>query len=304
MSLLSATTKLNSLLRTVGKINLNANYPDEFELYLFAFELIDYKGTVLQYFIFPDNPKAIREAQPQMSTVTKSMTGVVVLNNPTFVPVDISMSGTFGRRLRILIGKNTLTLASHYITAQVQQLTNSGDQQSGNNASPVFDTQVKTGYGCTKILEKILKDASKLDDGNPRTLIFYNLALGNSYVVEITTPPVFEMSEDNNMLWQYSVSLKGVAPADNFVKYDNKNFKSVQQQLAVNQFAQDRVNGVVSFINKFVNTEDVFRDVKLFNTPEGQAVLNAVGLKSNQFSGVFQQSDVFNNGTLYNPGLP
>lgn len=307
MSLLNAKTNLNSLLRTVGKINLNANYPDEFELYLFAFELLDYKGQTLQYFIFPDNPRAVRESQPTLSTVQKTMTGVVVLNNPTFVPVDITLNGTFGRRLRILVGKDSVVLASQFINTQIQQLANNPLATSNStNGSKVFDTQIKTGYGCTKILEKILKGASQLDNGNPRTLIFYNLALGNSYVVEIVSAPSFEMTEESNMMWQYNVTLKGVAPADNFISFDSKHFNSVQQQLAVNQFAQERVNGAISFINKFVNTEDIYRDARLFDTPEAQSVLNSIGISSNRFSGVFQQSNVFSDGSILSntPTIP
>jgi uncharacterized protein YqfB (UPF0267 family) len=53
MGLESAIAARNSLLTTVGKRVMNIKYPDEFELYVIAFELTDENFNTLRYFVFP-----------------------------------------------------------------------------------------------------------------------------------------------------------------------------------------------------------------------------------------------------------
>ena len=276
MSVLSIKNRLNDLLRTVGKPSLHANYPDEFELYLFAFELLSFKGETIQYFIFPDNPQAIKESHPQLNTISKTMSGVSVFSNPTFNPIQISISGTFGRRLRILVGKQTVVLAGQYANDQINSFK--GNNVPKKNIKKQFDTTIKTGYGCMKILQNIVEESKLLDNGKPRTLLFYNLASGNSFVVKIMSFDINQNNKESNMLWQYDLKMVGVAPADTFSTYDFENFKSVQQQLAVNQFAQERANNVVTFINKFVNVNDVFRNGKLLDAlPKVNNIYDRIG---------------------------
>src|SRR4051812_44167158 len=89
------------MLEQVGKTALNIRYPKEFELYLCALELVDQYDNTLRYFVFPVMPSTMQETIPQLTSIKKTMAGVTVLSNPTFVPTDINISGNFGRKFRI-----------------------------------------------------------------------------------------------------------------------------------------------------------------------------------------------------------
>lgn len=84
MSLNSVKNRLDDQLRTVGKVNLNANYPEEFELYLFAFELLDGDGKTIKYFVFPVNPSSFKQTDRPVENIQKTMAGLAVVSNPTF----------------------------------------------------------------------------------------------------------------------------------------------------------------------------------------------------------------------------
>lgn len=85
----------------------------------------------------------------------------------------------------------------------------------GNLGFSVLDSDVlvKTGYGLTKMLQRMVEASTKLDDqGNPCILLFSNYALNTSYVVEVMQDS-YSQSVENNMLWYYSLEMKAVAPA-------------------------------------------------------------------------------------------
>ena len=269
MGLQDTANRLNDQLRTVGKVTLNANYPEEFELYLFAFELLDGEGKTMRYFIFPVNPSSFKQTDRPVENIQKTMTGLSVISNPTFNQKSITINGNFGRRLKFLIGKNTFTAVSNYVNNQIDTLKKSKRFSVGKLTTQTFDTNIKTGYGSLKILADIVKESRMNDDGKPRTLLFYNLALGESYVVRVVefSP---DMNQDSNMIWQYSMQMTAIAPAEIFVS-------DFRQSLSLNQFAQQRVQGVFKFINKFVNTEDIYRNVQLYK----------IGKAANSLDGIY-----------------
>ena len=73
---------------------------------------------------------------------------------------------------------------------------------------------MKTGYGLTKMLQRMLKGAYDLDQyGAPHILYFSNYSLNTHYIVE-PLQRSFSQSSENNMMWYYSIELKAVAEAD------------------------------------------------------------------------------------------
>ncbi len=82
--------------------------------------------------------------------------------------------------------------------------------------SASFDPSVKNGYGCTKILQAIISKSNGVDkDGLPFRLYFYNMALGESYLVVV--PPtglVLNQSLQRNMIWEYSLTMTAIAPLE------------------------------------------------------------------------------------------
>lgn len=197
---MSQVNEYYNLVEKVGKAGANALFPNEFEYYLVQFELTDSDGRSIDSLVFPVNPRSLEISEAYQNTVTKTAHGVVAYSNQTFNPYDITMSGTYGRSFKTLFVPQV----------RVRDLTETGLSQ----ISPTFNASIKTGYGATKKLEGILKDAQKLDDKNkPKKLYFYCPIFNISAIVKVMNTS-FDMSEGTNMMWNYSLSMKAIADAN------------------------------------------------------------------------------------------
>lgn len=192
------TTQLMNALITVGKSAVHTIIPDEYEYYLCSLELYDSVHTKVGYISFVIMPDQISESHSPIQNIVKTHGGIVTVINPTFAPIDISLTGTFGRKWR---------LVSNY-----KDPTKKRSDFSNLNSGKMLNMSigVKSGYGLTKVLEKILNESSNLDSlGKPHTLIFNNYAFNTSYVVNVMNFS-FSQSTEQNMVWAYSVSLRAV----------------------------------------------------------------------------------------------
>lgn len=248
MSIENAVRNRTVLLERVGKTILNTMYPKEFELYVVALELIDGNGNTLNYFIFPVNPSAIDETNASITNIKKTLTGVVSLRNPTFNPVDINLSGTFGRKLRILLGTDYVDFLSSFTTTpgrltKESEVTEDSFKSGGKN---LFDNRIKTGFGCLNILKDIIDSSARTDINGPKTLIFHNLAFGSTYVVEPIQIKT-SMSQETNMLHQYSLTLKAIAPLSALTGTD---LKDERQRLSTTGYVQAQTDRLIQGISK------------------------------------------------------
>ena len=223
-----------SLERQIGRSALSSFYPNDVEYYLCALELVSSLGTE-GYFVFPIQPNSIQKSELNRTNIKKSLSGITVLRNSSFTPNEISIKGNFGKRFKIL---STLDGVGF------------GGSVSRTNGvifnTPVFSGSVKNGFGAIKLLQKILNDSQQLDNtGKPKRLYFYNMALGESYLVVV--PPsgfTFTQSLDANMIWQYSVNMTILSPLyaiqGNEVETSNKNIisKGIIQR-GINTVAND-----------------------------------------------------------------
>lgn len=205
-SLNSLAQNAISIVDKLGMAALHALAPDNFEYYLCSFELLDDNGNTKGFLMFPVMPSNIVETKTPVASVTKTNSGVVTLFNPTFTPRDISIQGSFGRKLRLLTGSIDVDdNQSRWFTKAV-----SGDLQFG-----MFDNNflIKTGYGLIKMLEKMTDKLYETDEnGKPYVMIFNNYALNTKYVVEVLQRS-FSQDEQNNTIWYYNLEMKGIAPA-------------------------------------------------------------------------------------------
>jgi len=202
------------LLNSIGKAAISALYPNDFEIYLCTLELVDSEGKSIQSLIFPVNPDSISEMNNMIVNIQKTNQGVSVLKTKTFIPVDISLSGNFGRRFRFLLGATGLDAAAVSFKSK-QDEAEEGEPKE-------FSKQLKTGYGCTKVLEKLIKKSNTLDGkGNPYRLYFYNLAFGTSYLV-VPLSIGFKQDMGTNMIWNYDLNMKAVAPLTGELAVDPK----------------------------------------------------------------------------------
>lgn len=192
-----------SVVTDFGRAALHTAAPNDFEYYMCSLELIDSAGTTKGFMTFAVMPNNISESKTQIASITKTNRGITTVFNDSFVPRDISIQGSFGRKIRLLAG--------------VKEAENVGSIPFfGGNMGVNPDKGgmlVKTGYGLIKMLSKMVKESYKLDEqGNPCIMIFNNYALNTHYAVEILQDS-YNQGVENNMIWYYSLEMKAVAPA-------------------------------------------------------------------------------------------
>ena len=219
MSLESAKERFKQLLGSIGRAGLHSLYPEEFEYYACSLELVDSRGDIIESLTFPVMPSQISEVEPNIVNIKKSSQAVISLHTNGFIPFTINISGTFGRRLRLMIGNRQVNATAFKFNSFNDSL------KSVRNA--VFNTEIKTGYGALKVLEGIKRKSVQLDSyGLPYKLFFYNLSLNSNNLVEIRSMSK-TMSEDNNMMWNYSIEMISIAPANSIMTPNSKRLQNL-----------------------------------------------------------------------------
>lgn len=217
----------------LGMAGLHALAPDNYEYYMCSLELLDVYKNREGFLTFPVMPNSVSESRAPIQTQTKTKNGIVTIFNDSFAPINISINGTFGRKLRLVSG------VVEPSGSKWQQFLNG----TVGNAS-WLPTNVKTGYGLMKLMEKILDKANETDaNGNPYILIYNNYSFNSSYVVDVVNRS-FNQGVENNMIWYYSVQLKAVAPSTAIRTTSQANWKMLSN-VAVNGITQS-LNGMLS----------------------------------------------------------
>jgi hypothetical protein len=217
MSTLS--TLRNKLLTSstqIGRVALNAQFPNEIEAYLLSLELVNSVGKTIQYFSFPVMPSQIQKTEPSRINVKKSASGVTVLSSNAFTPQDITIKGDFGRGLKLLLQP---------VMEAEEGVAFSGISFGTNSLS----ASIKTGYGAIKILQNIIQKTTKLDKlGKPFRLYMYNMALGENYLV-VPSPAGLSLNQtyDKNTIWQYSITFNILSKLEDLKSYNKKESPTV-----------------------------------------------------------------------------
>ena len=220
--------KAQGVISNIGRAGLHALAPDDFEYYACTFELINYFGETEDIFHFPVMPNGIQIGRQSLVSIKKTGQGYLSQFSNSFAGRSISLSGTFGRKFRLLInnigGKN---------------LASGGLQQ--------FDLNVKTGYGALKLLERLVERSFELDPvyKMPRRLIFHNYTLNHNHVVEIIN---FQQSQslENNMIWNYTLEMKMLADIKEWQNANSKkgHLKDLLAMAALNKSINNILDNV------------------------------------------------------------
>lgn len=236
-ALLSAQRKMVSLAGQAGMGLLSAQYPDDFEHYVFSLDLVDSSSRLVYSFVFPVNPQNVVINHPTLWTVKRSNQGVAAIGTPAFVPFEISLSGTFGRQLKLMESPGAVLNAQGFVRQRVIR---------------DFDTSVKTGYGCVKVLEKLLAYSRQLDDtGNFYRLLFTNMSFNQQFLVVPTGNYTFSVSAESNMVYAYSLTLKAIAPANGLLTEEQTrkrigNIMNANTITEASNILADAARGIVS----------------------------------------------------------
>ena len=178
---------------------LNSLYPKEFELYMLSLELTTFDDSPIDYLTFPVNPDSLTKVEPKIKDISRSYGAVIVTKTDTFVPQDLVIRGNFGKSFKFLNREDSASGIVNMFKGMV----------------PSFEGELskywKSGYGCLKVLQSIVQDSDKMDNGRPRRLYLHNFMLGESYLVEVLN---FQMDNNvqRNMIWEYELRLKILTP--------------------------------------------------------------------------------------------
>jgi hypothetical protein len=217
MSVQAINRKYQELINTVGRSALNAIFPYDFEVYMMALELTDSNGNMIDYISFPIMPESITKNEPKRTNIKNTSSGITILNSATYAPEEITIKGNFGRNFKILLSPKepSATGVAFSTNAGIYALNQVGEgAKTFSFRAAQFNVGIKTGYGATKMLQSIVSKSNGIDSsGQPFRLYFYNLALGESYLVSVPASGLtLTQNRDKNMIWEYSLTLNAIAP--------------------------------------------------------------------------------------------
>lgn len=232
---------------------LATQFPNDFEVYMCSLELTDSNDNTIDVFTFPIMPENIDKTEPKRTTIVNTAGGVTVLTSPVFMPQSISIKGNFGSTFKILLSGSdsvSLTGAAFSIAAGKRSLYQLQGKNTSSLNMPSFNAGIKTGYGCIKILQSIIDKSNGVDSlGLPMKLFFYNMALGESYLV--TIPPrgvTFSQNVQKNMVWEYDLEMTVIAPLEAVLGAGK--VKSSLTKLCASNAIQKGINEFASSISK------------------------------------------------------
>ena len=239
-----AVNKLNELSAQITRQAVGTIFPNDIDVYLMALELTTSTNETIDYFLWPIMPMDITKIEPKRTNVKMTSGGVTVLTNNAFVPEDITIKGNFGRRFRIFLDAvKPEGQGSQFSTESgVFDLTAVNSISEGRTLSfPKFLEGVKTGYGAFKILKAIINKANGIDKtGRPFKLYFYNMALGESYLVSVPQQGfTCNQNLDQNMIWNYTLNLQVIAPTQALREFDQNSNITLLSSSTVNTLANN-----------------------------------------------------------------
>lgn len=238
----------------IGKAGVNALFPNEFEYYAVTLELTDSQGNTVEYLTFPVSPESMSYNNTTLVNIKKGMSAISALDNETFQPRKIEMTGTFGRKFKILlnseIGKTSPDGANDTAANGVFETSKSNDV---NVKKAIFNAKLKTGYGTTKILEAIVEKSKGFDIYNQsHRLYLYNPALGHNWLVKVNSINFSQDRTSSNMLWKYNIQLTAIAPVEKI-----RTVSSGKKSLPVSTGIAILQDGLSSLVNKLKSSINI-----------------------------------------------
>lgn len=228
----AALDRYQGLLTTLGRGVLNSLYPDDIENYIIVLELTNSLNSTEDLFIFPINPQSIKEVHQSSVTIKRTYKSVTTIEPTTFTPTQVVLNGNFGRTFKVLVGREVTSVF--------------GIQVNFGKKSGEFFSNIKTGYGCIRVLESIFKKSKEPDfRGYPRTVNLYNLISGNNYIVK---PVSFTKNQDisSNMIWNYTIQFEALGRIED---YTYKSPNSIVGDMNVKGVIQNMSNKVASTLS-------------------------------------------------------
>jgi hypothetical protein len=235
----SVTNKILSQVQDIGKAGINALFPNDFEYYAITLELTDSQGKTIDFLTFPVAPENIDYNAPSAVNIKKNLGGVTALDTSSFDPSRYTLSGTFGRKLRLLFTKGS---SQHSTSKGVFGTI----QESGLTIkTSILDAKIKSGYGTTKLLESIVEKSKSLDDYNkPVRLYLYNPALNHNFLVKANNLTLHQDIQTSNAMWKYTLEMTAIAPVDKLSNSAPTSMIGTTTMASLNKGANSLVNSL------------------------------------------------------------
>ena len=211
----SVKTVLDTI-QLMGQAMVSTIAPHDIEYYMVALELTDSSNKTIDYFSFPILPQSIQKTEPVRTALKQTASGVTVITSNTFTPQKIVLKGNFGKYFKMLLDFNDRaggeggTAAIYSCAAGTYNLSQLTSEQKAKFGLVGLNGQVKSGYGAMNILRAIVSKSVGVDKlGAPFRLYFYNMALGESYLVSVPAGGLVVDTnvQGSNFLWNYTLTL-------------------------------------------------------------------------------------------------
>lgn len=251
---LDKVAALRSSLSMAGDEVMNMVAPDNFEYYNCALELTDFDGNTVAYLSFDVMPNNIVMQKQPIISIVKTITDIYTITNDSFNPFNISIQGTFGRKLRLLT------------TSKDINESNGFSKMLNGNIGVFFDSDilVKTGYGVIKMLQKIIEKSNSFSNGSYcYRLKFHNYAFNTHNYVKVNSFD-FNISTENNFMWFYSLNMTAISEVYDYREGREKVEDVLKKFLKT--IANDGIKNLLSDIDSHISQYGMTVAKKLQNT--------------------------------------
>jgi len=229
-----ANLRHDKLIQEIGRAGVHALFPNDFEYYMIILELVDSAGKTIDFFPFPVSPERYMYEDPSLVNIKKTLGGISSLDTETFRPKLINMSGTFGRKFKLLLSK-PVTSAENASRSSDGGVFGNIKSKGLQVKQQVFDPKLKTGFGALKILESITSKSHGLDINNePLKLYLYAPALNHRFLVKVNKFSASQDRTSSNMMWKYDLSLTAIAEIDSLIERAKDDLTELTNQDKLN----------------------------------------------------------------------
>jgi hypothetical protein len=231
----------DKLVQEIGRAGVHALFPNDFEYYMVILELVDSLGSTVDFLAFPVAPERYMHEDPGLVNIKKTLGGISALDTETFRPKTITMSGTFGRKFKLLLSK-PVTNAENAVRSTDGGLFGKVVNKGMQIKSTAFDPKLKTGYGTLKILESIVDKSHGLDNDNePFRLYLYVPALNHSWLVKVNKFAANQDRTSSNMMWRYDLTMTAIAQIDSLVDKAKEELSDLTEEFKLNKKSEKHI---------------------------------------------------------------
>jgi hypothetical protein len=281
-----ANFRVKQAINLFGRGLLHQQYPNDIEFYFMALEVVDSNLNTVAYFPFPVNPSLYRSSVLPQTTIRNNYGGINVIRREAFIPREIQIAGTFGRRFNVsfpniseignIVSFNAAAINPNKVPSKHQEPLATAKEYSHSikQNGLQLDVRIKNGYGMCRVLEGLLTQVYSNNSGNgfgrgdnaPYYLILYNSFNNDNYIVE-PAGFAFPHTVGQNMMHNYELNLIAVAPLSYLAQDAASKIKRINKTATLEKVASRLAGKVLSSVSGAVVKNFIDREANIFKKP-------------------------------------